>query len=580
MRILIALSYGTGVVLAAAGLLPYALLRRLGDLFARDGALEILTPGLVDGLRPFVLLLGTGGLALGCLMLLRPQAFRCFSVLSALPADARAFWQDFRGLRLSPWEWLGLVLTIAVGVYARLALIRSPIHYDEAYTFMAFAMRPVWSILTDYSLPNNHVLHTLLVRAAYLTSGSDVWAIRLPAFLAGLAMIPTAYLAARAHYNRSIALLAAGLVAGWPYLVRYSADARGYTLVGLFTLLLFALGPYLLAKRNLFAWLLVILFSALGLFTVPVMAYSPGVLYAWLLLSAWADEPRPGRRFRQLLTSCILSGLAVLALTGLLYTPILLVSGPRALFANPFVRSFAWPEFLELLGVWTKGIYASWRIDLPTGIFALAAAGWLVSLPLHTKISRFKVHTSWAALAFFALALPLQRPEMQAKAFFFLVPLLLIACAAGWWAFLSLLARFISWRPVQPVSIAVFLVALAWGIAVQARPNLPYLLRGEKGDIEQVAIYLSDRLQPGDAVLTTFPIDPQVWYYGYRHGLAQESFRLETYRRAFTLVQPGMGQSLEQVLRDRASLQVPLTPANCTLEINLLDTRIYLCKPT
>ena len=578
-RLIIGFVLGAGIALLAAGLLPFELLRRAGDLLARDGSLTLLTPGLVANLRPYFLLLGAAGIALGVLLLRPPTWLSRW--LDALPpiglaTSARAFWQDLRALRFSAWEGLALAFALAIGAYARLALLRAPLQYDEAYTFMAFATRPVWSILTDYSLPNNHVLHTLLVRAAFLAFGSDVWAIRLPAFLAGLAMIPAAYLAARAHTNRRAALLAAGLVAAWPYLVRYGADARGYTLVGLFTLLLLALAPTLLTKNNLFAWLLFVVLAALGLFTVPVMAYSLGTLYAWLLLSTLASSDRK-RRFGQMMATCFLSGLAVLALTGLLYAPILLVSGPRALFTNPFVRSFGWGEWRELLGVWLNGIYDSWRIDLPSALFTLAAMGWVLALAMYKQSSRFKIPPSLAALAFLAMVLPLQRPELQAKAFFFLVPLLLIECAAGWTGRISRLAQ--GNQRVLPIALALILAGLAWGGAVQAQPNLPYLLRGEKGDIEQVAIYLSSHVQPGDAVLTTFPIDPQVWYYGYRHGLGLGYFRLQDYRRAWTLVQPGMGQSLEQVLQERASAIAPLRPSDCTLDINLLDTRIYLCKP-
>ena len=56
-------------------------------------------------------------------------------------------------------------------------------------------------------------------------------------------MIPAAWLAGRALFSRSTGILAAALIAAWPYLVEYGANARGYTLTGLFTLLLFALGP-------------------------------------------------------------------------------------------------------------------------------------------------------------------------------------------------------------------------------------------------------------------------------------------------------------------------------------------------
>ena len=66
--------------------------------------------------------------------------------------------------------------------------------------------------------------------------------------------------------------------------MHYSNNARGYTLVALFTLLTLILGDIVRKEKNLFAWGLISLFSALGLYTVPVMLFPFGVLFVWLFL--------------------------------------------------------------------------------------------------------------------------------------------------------------------------------------------------------------------------------------------------------------------------------------------------------
>src|SRR3990172_4791582 len=114
--------------------------------------------------------------------------------------------------------------------------LSQPMQHDEAYTFIAFASRPFWIAISDYSLPNNHVFHTLLVYLAYHLLGDQPWIIRLPAFLAGVAIIPLTYAAAALFYNRKVGLLSAGLAAASPLLIDYSANARGYTLICAFTL--------------------------------------------------------------------------------------------------------------------------------------------------------------------------------------------------------------------------------------------------------------------------------------------------------------------------------------------------------
>ena len=60
---------------------------------------------------------------------------------------------------------------------------------------------------------------------------------RLPAFTAGVLLVPAVYWLAKRLYDRWTALGAALLVAWWPTLINYSTNARGYTLVALFTLL-------------------------------------------------------------------------------------------------------------------------------------------------------------------------------------------------------------------------------------------------------------------------------------------------------------------------------------------------------
>jgi 4-amino-4-deoxy-L-arabinose transferase-like glycosyltransferase len=75
------------------------------------------------------------------------------------------------------------------------------------------------------------VLHTLLV---WITTraGDALWIARLPAFLAGVAIIPATWLAV-ARIDPARRLLAAALAAGATPLVEYSAQARGYTIFAL-----------------------------------------------------------------------------------------------------------------------------------------------------------------------------------------------------------------------------------------------------------------------------------------------------------------------------------------------------------
>ena len=81
------------------------------------------------------------------------------------------------------------------GAALRIPLLDQPMRCDELYTAWALVARGLPTVLFDYSSPNNHVLHTLLVYISTQAWGSAAQVIRLPAFLAGILCIPAAYLA-------------------------------------------------------------------------------------------------------------------------------------------------------------------------------------------------------------------------------------------------------------------------------------------------------------------------------------------------------------------------------------------------
>ena len=133
--------------------------------------------------------------------------------------------------------------------------------------------------ISDYSLPNNHVFHTVLVYLAYHLLGNQPWIIRLPAFVAGVAIIPLAYGAGSIYYSRKVGLLSAGLAAASPLLISYSANARGYTLICAFTLCAVILAAYIKDHPNSFTWALFVLACAWG----SIRSRSCSIPSAWWL---------------------------------------------------------------------------------------------------------------------------------------------------------------------------------------------------------------------------------------------------------------------------------------------------------
>jgi len=121
-----------------------------------------------------------------------------------------------------------LLLTASLGLSGYKAFV-APITFDEAYTYLRFARQPVTGILSDYSFPNNHILHTLLVKASHSTFGDAPWALRLPAWLGGTALLLGLFALAR-HATPKLngtVVIAAGFL---PIVIDYNALARGYSL--------------------------------------------------------------------------------------------------------------------------------------------------------------------------------------------------------------------------------------------------------------------------------------------------------------------------------------------------------------
>lgn len=118
----------------------------------------------------------------------------------------------------------------AVGIAFRLLHLGDPIRYDEAFTYLCYAGRPLWEALTDYSTANNHFLNTLLVRLAASALGDQAAAWRLPNLLAGLGTIILAGVIAKRWFGRGAGVVAVTVTCISPVMAHFSVLARGYGL--------------------------------------------------------------------------------------------------------------------------------------------------------------------------------------------------------------------------------------------------------------------------------------------------------------------------------------------------------------
>lgn len=477
---------------------------------------------------------------------------------------------------------LPVLLLFLCGALLRLMALNDPVTYDEAYTFVAFAGQTVWGILSDYSLPNNHIFHTLLVKLSLLLLGNDPWALRLPAFLAGVGGLILLYRLGRRFYDSSAALMALAWAAACPALIRYDSDARGYSLVAFFTLLAWLCADSWLGSASGRAAAGLTLSLVLGAFTLPTMLLPAGGIGLWLALELVS------RRQTNRLPALFGLGLLTALLSLSLYLPALSVSGWRKLLANGFVQPVEAQAYFS--GVLTQRLAETWQMwtmQVPAWLAWLIAVG--VPLSLLPDVNR---RHRWPLLLpmalWLALYVGLRRPQAYDRFWAFLLPLLLLWSAAGWTRaarWLETVFRFSgprAERAVVPLRVETLLAVFIFGMTVlfSAAALSSFSSRWNKmGNPEAVALALQETLRPGDLVLAAYPVDAPLWYYLARLGHDETAWKADTFDRAFLIILQEQGQTLPGLLRSAGR-----DPARFDLENAVFQGRIgqlytYLCFP-
>lgn len=553
--------------------LSYPSLRVLFDSFLPDHNFNSLKPGNVG---VFKILFGVGALFL--LGLAALTALRRWNIISRiwkrLGLDTR---RSLSLLRLQKRDLVflaGVLALIFLAVVFRLEKANSYMKHDEAYTYITFS-RSLFSAMTDYSKPNNHILHSILVFFSTRIFGKAAWAVRLPAFLAGVLLVPASYWLASRLYDRWTALGTAFLVAWFPALVAYSNDARGYTMVALFTLVTLALGDHVRKDKNLFFWALISLFSALGLYTVPVMLFPFGVLFVWLFLENQVSGPGPYRTKKEFLAYWLAAGLGAAVLTALFYTPVLIFTGPQEIFANNMLTTVPWKDLLVTLYARFAGTWAEWTSPLSMAVLILLEIGWVLSLVFHSKIASARIPLQLAALLWFSALLLIQRPNAEARFWSFLMPLVLMWAAAGIFGLLQKV-RF-KFSLVIPLAAPIFAVLLVYGFwhASWLLPQLPTLWKG-RAKQEVAELFIQSHLQPDDMIVVSSPDDAPIWYYSDYHGIPETHFnRNMNFNRAVVLVDTQWDQTLQGVINDRGPDPGQLDLPSAQLLVNIGTIQVF-----
>jgi 4-amino-4-deoxy-L-arabinose transferase-like glycosyltransferase len=385
---------------------------------------------------------------------------------------------------------------------------------------------------------------------SYHIFGIEPWAVRLPAFLAGMGLIPAIYSLGKRLYSKPTGLVAAALVAASPEVLQYSVTARGYTLLALLTILLLLLSLYVKNHRNRAAWLLWALTAALGFYTVPVFLYPFGTAVAWLFLALVVNDFQSYRGRLELLLHLIVSGMAAGVTTFLLYLPVFLHHRTfSVLFGNVFIVRLPWDAFRQTTPIRLLETWIAWINALPPLVVNILILGFGLALLLHWKLSNTRVPVQLAAVAWLVPLVLIQEVQLWAKTWFAFNPLVVLWCAAGLVGLVGILFQWIHLpKRLFPIVTGLAIVVILVGSVQYKQTNFRDMNR--PGTNESIALYLKQNLQPEDTIMVSREDEPMVWYYLLLHQVPEKVFlvRSTSFKRAFVVVGPADDLTLPEVV--------------------------------
>jgi hypothetical protein len=451
-----------------------------------------------------------------------------------------------------------LFIILITASVVRLCFLFQPIRYDEAFTFINFASKPLYRGLSDYSYPNNHLFHTLLVHMSYIMFGSKPWILRLPVFCAGILTVAASYIVVRIIFDKYAALLTAGFVASSPVLILYSTNARGYMILCLIFLILCALATYLIRAGDKTAWFMFALLSALGFYTIPIMLYPFGIVVMWLFLSIIYQQNQVNRTLfiRGLISTLICTSI----FTFFLYVPVLIVSGFESIGVNRFVVSKPWSYYVAQFYPYLTSVWKHWNKDLPLGISFLCAGGVIIGLIFRKRMTFFPVPLDLAAVLWCLPVLTLQRVMPPDRVWLFLLPLYLGCASVGMSFIIHHIASKITStaRYKSALCLLVPVVLSLWLSYNCVQKRSVYYSRetGTLRDAEQITLFMKGYLRAGDKIVAVCPSDSPLNYYFTEHDVPVSYLFSDldpTTRCIIAVVNHIENQTLEGIL-DKAGL--------------------------
>jgi hypothetical protein len=456
---------------------------------------------------------------------------------SLFPAIRRSF-----SAESIPW----LFVVLGIGIALRAYFLAQPMRYDESYTFLNY-INGDFTRLFYYPLPNNHVLHTIFVKLSTLIWGAHPESIRFPAFLAGTASIPLIFCVCRVLLRGKSGLFASMAVALFPYLVLYSTTARGYSMIVFLSLALMLAGAHFSRTPSTIVSIILSSIAALGLMTIPIMAFPIASIYLWLFYAYLLN----GSTLRRILRAFVIpSAIMTVGFSAILYSPVVFVSnGLQSLLFNEFVQSQPSEMFVSQIDPHFAETLADYFRDIPEAF--LLFCGILVVLGVYSAA----IQRNWVILlllpAMFVASVVLflfKHGIPYPRTWIYIIPFVLIVADMGWTYCVEKLTR-----RFQKVAInGMVFAGIFYGVSlISTNAIARYHDTGNFPEARVVARFLESVMTEDDAVDGIVPADYPTYFYLWYDQMGDiRPRRNHDWRDKFYVVKKSR-YSIEEMTKDK-----------------------------
>jgi mannosyltransferase len=412
------------------------------------------------------------------------------------------------------WALVWAVTLAALGL--RLHHAGADLWVDEIVNLRIFREIPSLHIVASYRIINNHLLNTLLVKAAAGTFGEAEWAVRLPAILFGALTAPVLWAACRRALGREGALLASLLLAVSYHHVFYSQNARGYSSLVFFSVAATALLGRALRGGRPVDWvsyvaavLGAVVSMLLGFFVLAGHAVASGA-------ALWVGrDPKAGWRARR---AALALGLAAYLA---LHIYALVLPDAVASVASVYRSSTSTMGYhmfsLEHLGEWARGLAAGAGPGGLAVAVAFLAGGVLGLLRAYRRDPVLVGGLLWPVIVT-AAAVVVGGLNVTPRSFLLGLPLALVGGVSTLQWTIERVATLLPGSRRLGMALTAGASAL---LAVGSAAALPAYYRHPKQDFRGAIRYVESVRGPADVTLAVYLSKAGYWHYGPGLGLQE-----------------------------------------------------------